>query len=80
MNQQSNKYKEYLMNASTKGISRHNLETMIVQLQDEVSHNYTLIKSLLIKVQDLENTVIHLTAHHKESEIRPVEYLVSNAT
>ena len=80
MNPQSNKYREYLMNASTKGISRHNLETMIVQLQDEVSHNYKLINSLLIKVQDFENTIIHLTAHHKESEIRPIEYLVSNAT
>lgn len=73
MNPQSNKYKSYLMNASTKGISRHNLETMVEQLQHEVSHNYTLIKSLLIKIKDMENTVIHLTAHHKESDIRSVE-------
>ena len=67
-------YKSYLMNTRNKDISRHNLETMIEQLQSEVSHNYTLIKSLFIKIKDLENTVIHLTTHHKESNIRPVEH------
>ena len=62
------------MNTPSKDISRHNLETMIEQLQSEVSHNYTLIKSLIIKIKDLESTVSNLTTHHKESNIRSVEH------
>lgn len=30
------------------------LEQMIVQLQQEISHNYMIIKSLMIRVKDLE--------------------------
>ena len=33
----------------------HNLEVMIQQLQSEISHNYTLIKSLSVRVKDLES-------------------------
>ena len=55
MDPYNSKESRYLVKEAAKGLSRHNLETMIQQLQNEVSHNYTLIKSLSVRIQDLES-------------------------
>ena len=57
MNPYKSTESRYLVNEANKGLSRHNLEIMIEQLQNEVSHNYTLIKSLCVRIKDLENII-----------------------
>lgn len=71
MNASSNKYKRYLMTANTNNVSRYDLLLLSQQLQHEISHNYTLIKSLHTRVTDLEFEVSRLKTTHKTNKIRP---------
>ena len=44
MDPYNSKESRYLVKEAAKGLSRHNLERMIEQLQNEVSHNYLRVQ------------------------------------
>lgn len=71
-------YQNYLTDTYIRGArnvrSNHNLESMVSQLQHDISHNYSLIKSMHVRIKDLELEVLMLRnkdISKKESIIRP---------
>tara|TARA_A100001011_G_scaffold338381_1_gene369156 strand:- start:60 stop:317 length:258 start_codon:yes stop_codon:yes gene_type:complete len=57
MDTNQNRYKRYVAQPSVTNRSVHNLEFMMQQMMQETTHNYTLIKSLMVRIQDLEAEV-----------------------
>lgn len=71
------KYQNYLANTYIKDIRfrnrNNNLEYMVKELQHNISHNYALIKSMHIRIKDLELEVLILRnkdTPKKESMVR----------
>tara|TARA_B100001250_G_scaffold339701_1_gene307158 strand:+ start:470 stop:772 length:303 start_codon:yes stop_codon:yes gene_type:complete len=76
----STTYQNYLTDTYIKDIRNQNrnrnrnLEYMVKELQHDISHNYSLIKSMHVRIKDLELEVLMLRnkdTPKKESIVRP---------